>query len=144
MNIQELASQFEMKFKKESVAPEDRRFAYELLVAEYVSYMQPVPPTAVENTFSYFKSNCSINVGKLLSEFTEITPIDFNKVSNLIYELWLIRYSLVHRPGSGISGLFLQCASRSLTNGLTEEHVRVLATYQNLGVPSTVDLPSAF
>lgn len=86
-----------------SVELNDKQKLFELVISEHLAYQLSLPADPVEKTdnpFNAAKSFFNVNYKpKLMDDIgtlNEIRVIDIDRVCELIYQFWKIRYDLVH------------------------------------------------
>jgi hypothetical protein len=73
-------------------------------IARVIAYRLPIPAEAVlGEARDHYDTVLAPRVSAAMDAIVERVPVDYDAVLNLTYQLWDIRYSLVHRP-IGASG----------------------------------------
>jgi hypothetical protein len=81
------------------IKPEDQGKYLNAAAARVIAYRLPLPAEAVLGESSdYFKTELEDRVVVALDAIVERMPIDVDAVIALTYQIWSIRYSLVHCP----------------------------------------------
>lgn len=65
-------------------------------ISKSIAYHLPVPSTAVENPRKYFLEQHGVAVLDVVGDINEGIVIDTDKVKDLVYRIWKIRYDVVH------------------------------------------------
>lgn len=96
-----------------------------------LAYKSKIPPNIVKSPKAWYMSNVSTEVRKVLAIVNEKLYIDINNYDNTIYEIWRIRYNLLHDT--------MKLTDSSLTilrNGSTKVHdsdsLRLLNSITNI------------
>lgn len=73
-------------------------------IARVIAYRLPIPPEPVlGEARDYYDAELAPRVSAALDAIVERVPVDYAAVLDATYQLWEMRYSLVHRP-IGASG----------------------------------------
>lgn len=90
----ELASQI---MKKDDFTYKNRTMALELAVAEYIAKDISIPANKLETDLkAFYATNYKVFVMQKLSKVNEMYVIDLDQTSDLVYQMWKVRYLFVH------------------------------------------------
>lgn len=107
----------------------ERGRALEIIVGEAVASRLTIPPSPVKSTNDFFNTQNKVKVFELLAKVNEIAVIDLDRTCNLIYQIWRIRYALVHRPCDPTVGRLLHFAVMANDNLIPGEYHQLMEEY---------------
>lgn len=118
--IQDLISQCDVALK-------DRAKATELLVSEGIAATLSLPTSPTDNPQTVFLAQCKLNALEKLTKVNEHVVIDVDRALDLVYRIWLLRYSLVHRMNDRSVGRLLSLAICGNKDTIPGTYVDLLA-----------------
>lgn len=94
---------------------------YTYAAALAVGTVAALPTMPVDSAAAWFEQNCKDSSARILSVFNEVRPIDFPRGMELVKELWMTRYTMIHgvQDGQDLPGIGLHCTILSLFNADT-------------------------
>lgn len=75
---------------------EDHRTIVELEAGKVIAYHMPLPSTVVTNLHMFFRDNCVPVLNDKLSKLNELYRVDMDKVREVSFIYWKLRYNLCH------------------------------------------------
>ena len=105
--------------------------AMELMAAETLAFTLPIPVEKVENPQIYFTTQYKVELLRKLAVINEQVVINLDATINLLYDVWLIRYMLVHTPGWLGGNNFINLALQQATT-VPEEYKVLIANHTEL------------
>lgn len=114
--------------------PEKQQLGLELLMSEVIAFYLPLPSAPVDAPDLYFLSHCKVLVMQKLAYINERSVIQLDRAAELVFSIWLTRYSLVHRLGWSSGGNFLRLASQSQYVRMPEAYKSLLGSEQVVGL----------
>ena len=101
--------------KRYEVPMAHRSKAIELILAEAIASRLALPTTRVNSTNDYFVAHHKVEALDLLGAANEHAVIDIDRAANLVYQIWRIRYGLVHQPNDTSIGRVVSFAMAANT-----------------------------
>lgn len=96
--------------RRKKVPLEERFKAVEIALSEVIALNLPIPSSPVDELQSYFNAHHKVEALERLADANEACVIDLDRTCELIFKVWNIRYSLVHRPSDKNVGRLLSHA----------------------------------
>lgn len=112
-----------------AVSVEDRKMVTELLVAEALGVCLPIPSSPTDAPNNLFLSLHKLKVVEKLCQVNESIVIDVDRACDLVYNVWLARYRLVHCPNDSRVTRLVELAIRSECSSIPNDVAAVLAKY---------------
>lgn len=110
----------------------DKAKAIEIMVAESIAASLTLPTTEVSELHAYFSAHCKVHTLQKLAEVNETIVIDIDRAAELVYKIWCLRYSLVHRMNDLSTGRFLSHVVASGSGKIPECYSEVISKYPTL------------
>lgn len=115
--------------QRHKVPLRDRAKVLELSVAEIVASKLPIPATPVESLRQHFIVTQKVALMEVLAEVNEKVVVDIDRVAELTYQIWKIRYSFVHRVNDTVAGRLVKHAVELDTQVVPDAYHDVLKKY---------------
>lgn len=120
--------------RRKNVPIKDRAKAIELCVGETIACCLEIPTAPVAELNNYFLAHCKVKVMDQLSEVNEHTVIDMDRACNLVYVIWKMRYSLVHRPNDPTTGRLVIVAVNSNERSVPQVYRDIIRDYPEVAL----------
>lgn len=92
------------------VSFDEKTKLFQLLLAEAMALKLSLPLAPSDSPLEFFRATFKARILEDLSSVNEYVVIDFDEVSELIYKIWLVRYSLAHRSNDRAVGRLIGLA----------------------------------
>jgi hypothetical protein len=130
-----LIAQAQKSITAANLPPELQGKAMELMAAETLAFTLPLPVEKVENPQLYFTTQYKVELLQKLAIINEQVVINLDATISLLYDVWLIRYMLVHTPGWLGANSFINLAIQQATT-VPEEYKALVTNYPQLKNPA--------
>lgn len=113
----------------ESVHYKDKGDLIALVASEAIASTLPLPTSPTTNVSGLFLTQHKVNVEQELALLNEQIVIDIDSATELVFQIWSIRYSLVHQMNDLHVGRLLSAIVSTNACKIKPEFIRVAQEY---------------
>lgn len=126
MSISALTQSIDVLIRQTNPSINDITTLKVLLSSEYIAYTLSLPTQPLEQPKFYFLSEHKVSVLTQLTQLNEVFVFDVDDAANLVYEIWRIRYSVLHEGPNQRYGRLLSSVNTSVTGMISDPYRTVL------------------
>lgn len=116
----------------------DRSKVVEVTIAEVLACRLSIPSTPVNDLNDYFYAHHKVEIIEALADVNEVCVMDIDRASDLVFRIWRIRYSLVHRPNDPFVGRLVNMATNLNESIIPEVYRKVIRDNPGVALSRTV------